>query len=340
MADTRPALEAKYVFVPSGAGSQQIHYLTAGPPRSPPTPVVIFVSGLGTTCLGFTTTMRNLADAGIRSYAFDRPGMGRSPGIVSGEADSSDADPVVARPATLLAAELAAFLTAAAIPPPYVLVPHSYGGVISREFLEMRPRDVVGMVMIDANCEGAADRELNPADIGAIIKEGEVDYFEVIGGHGKHRLRADEWAEMIGKADPPEGFTDGQGGEVTEAAGYFDSARALKRLGQYEKHVLGRKPVSVVKGNVQQEVTILLKLADEKGIDHELRDRVRKVVPGINNAEMALQRKQLQLAEDGCGRMVDVMEAGHYVMVSHPEIVSKEIEWVMEQVRERKCAEH
>jgi pimeloyl-ACP methyl ester carboxylesterase len=48
-----------------------------------------------------------------------------------------------------IAAELEALLAAAAIPPPYVLVGHSFGGLTIRAYAASHPRDVAGFVFVD-----------------------------------------------------------------------------------------------------------------------------------------------------------------------------------------------
>lgn len=46
-------------------------------------------------------------------------------------------------------ADLHALLTAADVPGPYVLVGHSYGGIVSRLFAATYPDEVLGMVLVD-----------------------------------------------------------------------------------------------------------------------------------------------------------------------------------------------
>lgn len=53
------------------------------------------------------------------------------------------------------AEELRALLNNAAIPEPYLLVAHSYGGLIVREFARLYPAETVGMVLIDTPDEPA-----------------------------------------------------------------------------------------------------------------------------------------------------------------------------------------
>ncbi|KAH6645167.1 Alpha/Beta hydrolase protein [Truncatella angustata] len=48
-------------------------------------------------------------------------------------------------------------LREAQLPPPYVLIAHSYGGTFAREFLQQRPDDVAGMVLVETGQETALD---------------------------------------------------------------------------------------------------------------------------------------------------------------------------------------
>lgn len=54
-----------------------------------------------------------------------------------------------------LTADLVALLAAAVIPGPYILVGHSFGGLVVREFAKLRPKDVAGMVLVDGSPRSA-----------------------------------------------------------------------------------------------------------------------------------------------------------------------------------------
>src|SRR5205085_1339577 len=53
----------------------------------------------------------------------------------------------------LMAADLQALVTAAGIPPPYVLAGHSIGGIVARRFYVHHPGLVAGMVLVDSSHE-------------------------------------------------------------------------------------------------------------------------------------------------------------------------------------------
>lgn len=88
-----------------------------------------------------------------RVCAYDRPGtpVGEKP---------SRSDPVPqATTAGAAVADLHALLTAAGEAGPYVLVAHSYGGLIGRLYASTYPDDVSGLVLVDALSEGLRDAE-------------------------------------------------------------------------------------------------------------------------------------------------------------------------------------
>jgi pimeloyl-ACP methyl ester carboxylesterase len=67
------------------------------------------------------------------------------------EKTSSRSDPVPQpQTATDAVADLHALLGAAAIPGPYVLVGHSYGGLVVRLYASTYPGEVAGLVLVDA----------------------------------------------------------------------------------------------------------------------------------------------------------------------------------------------
>jgi pimeloyl-ACP methyl ester carboxylesterase len=121
-------------------GGYSLAYECAGAGR----PTVILEAGY--TASGIDTYGRILPVLAMtaRVCTYDRAGDG-----------TSDPRPASVRPLTgaTQARELHALLAAIHVGGPYVLVGHSYGGMVSREFAALYPSQVVGIVLIDASSE-------------------------------------------------------------------------------------------------------------------------------------------------------------------------------------------
>ena len=103
-------------------------------------PAVVFEAGLGDDLGDWERVWPAVAEL-TTVVAYTRSGLGRSePGP----------QPHTARRA---AAELHALLDRLHIPPPYVLVGRSYGGILVRLYTSLYPRDVAGLVIVDGSHE-------------------------------------------------------------------------------------------------------------------------------------------------------------------------------------------
>ena len=100
------------------------------------TPPVVFDAALGGSSLSWTYVQPAVAGF-TTACAYDRAGFGWS-----------EAGPMP-RTAGRIAAELHALLGTANIPPPYVLVGHSFGGLSIRAYAASHPEDVAGLVFVD-----------------------------------------------------------------------------------------------------------------------------------------------------------------------------------------------
>ncbi len=101
-------------------------------------PTVVFESGLGNDARAWSKVQPEVAKL-TRACAYDRAGLGAS----------SPAPPPHSN--RDMVAELHGLLTAASVPPPYVLAGHSMGGTNAQLFLAEYPSSVAGMVLIDAS---------------------------------------------------------------------------------------------------------------------------------------------------------------------------------------------
>ena len=83
--------------------------------------------------------------------AFTRVCAYHRPGTIAGSQRSRSDRAPMPRSAADIVADLRALLAAAGVHPPYVLVGHSFGGLVVRLFVSTVPQDeVVGLVLVDA----------------------------------------------------------------------------------------------------------------------------------------------------------------------------------------------
>jgi len=122
-------------------GSHRLHLLELGQGS----PTILLEAGLMSTVLSWSDLQRELS-LSFRVVSYDRAGLGWS-----------DLGPMP-RTADRIVDELHAMLERAAIPPPYVLVGHSFGGLTMPLFAERYPEEVAGMVLVDP----VAPAEWNP----------------------------------------------------------------------------------------------------------------------------------------------------------------------------------
>jgi pimeloyl-ACP methyl ester carboxylesterase len=115
------------------SGGRRIHLYALGEGS----PAVIFESGIAATSLNWRGVQEKVSWRTL-AIAYDRRGLGWSDPCNS------------ALTASGIAAELHTALHAAATEPPYVLVGHSFGGLVVRRFAALYPTDVAGLLLVDA----------------------------------------------------------------------------------------------------------------------------------------------------------------------------------------------
>jgi pimeloyl-ACP methyl ester carboxylesterase len=112
-------------------------------------PVVLFESGIGATHLNWRYIQEAIADF-TSTVSYDRGGIGWSTACRSPRTPSN------------IAPEFREALRRAGIEPPYILVGHSFGGLVMRRFALLYPDDVAAVILVDPmRCEEWPP--LNPA---------------------------------------------------------------------------------------------------------------------------------------------------------------------------------
>jgi pimeloyl-ACP methyl ester carboxylesterase len=110
-------------------------------------PTVVLEAGFGADTFQWQDVQPQLART-TRTCAYDRAGFGRSsarPGVHDAREEIDD---------------LQRLLDRAHVDPPYVLVGHSYGGVVARVFAELHPTETAGLVLIDSMGRDGRRRQL------------------------------------------------------------------------------------------------------------------------------------------------------------------------------------
>ena len=137
-------------------GTHRLHLLESG--RGGPT--VVLEAGLMSTMLSWSELQRALAGS-FRVVSYDRAGLGWS-----------DLGPMP-RTADRIVDELHTLLQRAAIPSPYLLVGHSFGGMTMPLFAARFPGEVAGVVLVDpvapAEWNPPSEHDLKQTRIGAKI---------------------------------------------------------------------------------------------------------------------------------------------------------------------------
>ncbi len=99
-------------------------------------PVVVFEAGIAGSSLTWATVQPLVAEFAC-AVSYDRAGLGWSSAVRS------------PRTVETMTAELAAALKAAKLTPPYILVGHSFGGLLVQAFAHAHPDETAALVMVD-----------------------------------------------------------------------------------------------------------------------------------------------------------------------------------------------
>lgn len=100
-------------------------------------PVVVFENGLGGRMDWWSKVLPELAGE-ARLFAYNRPGYGASDEVTT------------PRDGAHVVEELRGLLRAKQLPPPYILVGHSLGGLYMQLFARRYPNDVAGLILVDS----------------------------------------------------------------------------------------------------------------------------------------------------------------------------------------------
>lgn len=214
----------------------------------------------------------------------------------------------------------------ASLTPPYILVAHSYGAIIAREFLNLHPDSVAGMVLADPSTERQhLFFKIPDPDIISVF--GSLNFARVTGLREDAKLTVEEWRERA------KGIAKGNAVTQEEAAGFAEICETLGEKRQIEKRVLGTRPLSVIRCNGKRDFERMYKAGVEAGNGtEEERRRFRESLDGWEEKDRGLKDELLGLS--GRSRMVVLEDCGHNVQLVRPDVVAGEVDWVVGLVGE------
>ncbi len=246
-------------------------------------PAVILDAGLGGNSLEWRRVQALLADR-FMTCAYDRAGYGWSEGGP------------LPRTSQRIVFELNALLRSAAIPTPFVLVGHSFGGLNVRLYASYYPQQVAGLVLVDAAHEDQFDELAMSGDLGSLP----------VGSNFFLTSRPGVPPNL-----PP-------------------SVRSLAKAmnAEYKTHRALRGELSAFRLSAAQ----VKNAAVDDAIPTALLTRGRRVWPNtVDGARMesAWRRLQTRLAENWQRtRHIIAHDSGHYIHLDEPALVADAVTWV------------
>lgn len=282
-----------------------------GPVRKPSSPLVICEAGHGDSSHVWAAVQSGTAQF-ARTLTYDRAGMGQSdPGIKP-------------RTAAAAAKDLSEVLEAAKLSGPFVVVSHSYGGIVAREFLHLRNDDISRMIFVDTITELYSTENLLPIkEFGAVL--GKLNFWEVTGISSTHKFSDAEW-KLVNKTWPNDEATSAAEEEVIRL-----SEQELASKKQCESQPMGNRPITVIKGNATQDFKSVLEAGEaaKNGTESD-RATIREFVQTSEEARERHQRSQLKLSSNG--RFVVAQHGHHMVQFVEPDLIVDEISKVIDMV--------
>src|SRR5918993_5313980 len=272
-------------------------------------PTVVMEAAIGETGLLWSLVQPGVAQRS-RGCVYDRAGLGWS-----------DPSPRP-RTAALMVEELQALLATAEIPGPYVLVGHSFGGLLVRLYAARYPQEVAGLVLVDAAHEQQYQRA--PTEIRELLPQLEEQ--------GRQQLEGLKALIVSGSLDagmlpiPP---------QLPAAAA--ETFRALVAAGPKHVETLLAEQQAVGAIHAELAAAQITSLGDLPlmVLSHGQPMAMPGLAEAVNQAsEQLWQQLQAELAAlSSRGRLVVAEGSGHYLQLERPELVVDAIAEVVTAAR-------
>ena len=294
------------VTLPDG---RRLQLQAAGPTREASSkPAIVLVHGLGGTSSEWLGVQRCLARF-ARVYLYERAGYHGSDRLRSPPTPEQTA------------ADLRTLLAAAYVPPPFLLVGHSYGGVLVRQFLADYTKDVFGMVIIDS--PPVVNRF--PAVWTSLL--GGAEYEDVVDLRANTAIAGDEYRRIKLESNINEiggGIADRELEQMVPCSQHL-------RARLHNRPLLGSRRLSVI---FCDESNDFRKIYDH-GVKHsfgtiEAREIVRRHLVDMSREEEKAQREHLTLSDNARFVKLHGKRATHNVHMVDPDWVARQVRWVLD----------
>jgi pimeloyl-ACP methyl ester carboxylesterase len=320
-------------------GSYSLDLSTSGPPRKSNEPVVLFFTGSGVP-IDSHIRLQALLSKFCRVYICDRAGYGNSEMLPSTDLPQT---------AERSAKDLDDVLGAVGVVPPYILVAHSYGAIVAREFFALRDsidhlgasgrsqgRSIAGMVL----AEGANELVYQVFHDGFPHRSlakifGDLDFDEITHLKEESGMTDDEWDKSMKMTERTL-----ERGANPHNEDYLGSGIAIAKKRQLDlpmgrdKPIMGDIPLSVLRCHFARDLQIMYDSGVAKGNGTEKeREEAREFIQRWEFFDDQVRGLHLRLSANTDYRVMK--DYGHDVVIRRPEIVVDQVQWVLQEHKRR-----
>ena len=307
-------------FPPPGklfrTGSERLHLKVEGSGQ----PTVIFEAGIAATSVTWAYVQPEVAQF-AEAVSYDRAGLGWSGQLRS--VPTLDG----------MTAQLRQLLQAAGIPGPYILVGHSFGGLLTRAFACAWPNDVAGLVLVD------------PVSVRTWGNCSARDRYRL--AMGARLSRRGAWLARLGVVRLTLAAAAGRNKQLTKAIAKASAGKATPMLGRLAGEVqkLPREVLPAVQAHWSHPkcfdamAAYLESLPDCAALTAQtaLAAGLPAIVLSAANATAGeLQEREEMIGGLEYGRHQVVEKTGHWLHLERPEVVAAAVKELVGKVRSRR----
>ena len=209
------------------------------------------------------------------------------------------------------------------VAPPYILVAHSYGGIVARTFIELFEEKVAGLVLIDTATPMMYEilHRFPRKEFDRVIAG--IELFELNNLREECGFTDEEWDRMIDAVG--RSFVGSKKEDTRE------SGKWLAEKKQFERNVMGEKSLVVIKCNFPGDQRLVFDEGVRRGNGSvEDRKKGEELVKGMEWFHDELVAAQLRLSTRNW--YVVVEDCGHDWPIRRPDGVVKEVLRVLEEL--------